>query len=537
MSHGQLVFTTVIYGYLLYIGAELISDGSELLLLVPNWADLIGSVVLPVLGAVPDGLMVLFSGIGKNAAKKVSVGIGALAGSTIMLLTIPWYLAMLGGRVDIHNKEPQYGRPRYAPESWAKLTPGNKSWSSTGVGVGAQIAETALIMWLTALLYFVGEIPALAYAGLPPAELAARERDFMLAGSVLCLLAFCMYLYYMFSANDADEAADARIVEAIRSGELSLQGAMYGILSEYIGKDGDVGIDTPLLEIPENHPLRKKLSNVLIRFFAYYDVDHNKKIDLDELRCIMGDLHETANVDELQVLFRKGDLDKSGFIEYPEFVQLMLEYLQNRMKKGDIDEEEAVKQRTLHLGKQGLDDDEGGEEEDIPEDLQDLSPQEQQARIRLRSFKLMIAGTLLVTFISDPMTDCMAEIGFRLEVNPFYVAFVLAPIASNAAELTAAYNYALKKTSKSMTISLSTLEGAACMNNTFCLGIFFFVMWYNRLTWDYTAETISIVGVQVLVGIVAMKRVMNFFIAYLVLSLYPLSLVVVYVLENHYHIK
>ena len=75
------------------------------------------------------------------------------------------------------------------------------------------------------------------------------------------------------------------------------------------------------------------------------------------------------------------------------------------------------------------------------------------------------------------------------------------------------------------------------MNNTFCLGIFFFVIWYNRLTWDYTAETISIVGVQVLVGMVAMKRVMNFFIAYLVLSLYPLSLVVVYVLENHYHIK
>ena len=62
----------------------------------------------------------------------------------------------------------------------------------------------------------------------------------------------------------------------------------------------------------------------------------------------------------------------------------MLEYLQTRMKKGDIDEEEAVKQRTLYLGTQGLDD-EGGEEEDIPEDLLDLSPQEQQARIRLRS--------------------------------------------------------------------------------------------------------------------------------------------------------
>ena len=33
----------------------MISDGSELLLLVPSLAGLVGSVVLPVLGAVPDG--------------------------------------------------------------------------------------------------------------------------------------------------------------------------------------------------------------------------------------------------------------------------------------------------------------------------------------------------------------------------------------------------------------------------------------------------------------------------------------------------
>lgn len=32
----------------------MISDGSELLLLVPQWAGLIGSIVLPFLGAVPD---------------------------------------------------------------------------------------------------------------------------------------------------------------------------------------------------------------------------------------------------------------------------------------------------------------------------------------------------------------------------------------------------------------------------------------------------------------------------------------------------
>lgn len=60
-----------------------------------------GSVVLPILGAVPDGCIVLFSGLGPNAEEELAVGIGALAGSTIMLLTIPWCLSIIGGRVDI----------------------------------------------------------------------------------------------------------------------------------------------------------------------------------------------------------------------------------------------------------------------------------------------------------------------------------------------------------------------------------------------------------------------------------------------------
>ena len=46
-------------------------------------------MVLPVLGAVPDGAIILFSGMGPDAQQQLSVGVGALAGSTVMLMTIP----------------------------------------------------------------------------------------------------------------------------------------------------------------------------------------------------------------------------------------------------------------------------------------------------------------------------------------------------------------------------------------------------------------------------------------------------------------
>jgi hypothetical protein len=51
----QLLTLAFGYGYILMYASNLISDGSELLLLVPSIAGLVGSVVLPILGAVPDG--------------------------------------------------------------------------------------------------------------------------------------------------------------------------------------------------------------------------------------------------------------------------------------------------------------------------------------------------------------------------------------------------------------------------------------------------------------------------------------------------
>lgn len=99
----QVLCVGIVYGYILMFASNMISDGSELLLLVPSVAGIVGSIVLPVLGAVPDGCIVLFSGIGSDAQENLSVGIGALAGSTIMLLTVPWFLSIVGGRVNVVN--------------------------------------------------------------------------------------------------------------------------------------------------------------------------------------------------------------------------------------------------------------------------------------------------------------------------------------------------------------------------------------------------------------------------------------------------
>jgi hypothetical protein len=46
-------------------------------------------------------------------------------------------------------------------------------------------------------------------------------------------------------------------------------------------------------------------------------------------------------------------------------------------------------------------------------------------------------------------------------------------------------------------------QGAACMNNTFCLGIFLALVFFKGLAWEFSAETISIIAVEIVIGLVS----------------------------------
>merc|ERR1719361_2041099 len=145
-------------------------------------------------------------------------------------------------------------------------------------------------------------------------------------------------------------------------------------------------------------------------------------------------------------------------------------------------------------------------------------------------------GTLLVMVFSDPMVDLLAAMGKQIGVSAFYVSFVLAPMASNASELVAASNYAAKKTMKSMTTSLSTLEGAAVMNNTFTTGVFFALIYLRGIAWEFQAETIVLVLIQIAIAIMMLNtKHQLLYHACLVFSFYPLALAVTWILENIVH--
>jgi len=559
---AQLAFTACVYSYALFQASNLISDGSELLLLVPQWAPLVGSVVLPVLGAVPDGMMVLFSGLGSNAQEQVTVGVGALAGSTIMLLTLPWFLAMYAGRVNMSPSGVlRYRRPANADEDWDKLDPpGNRSLTGTGVGLGSEIKDSTKLMLATTLGYLIIQIPALRTdsmlknSDVPQAEKrhaqvreAAHENQFALVGLILCSASFGYYMYKMWSDSQdtqstIDDAIAAATVDALRDGKLTLRGALSKFReSNWSTLKDKKDLQEALVNKATLDQVRR-MCKLLAPFFGHYDLNGDNQIDFEEFRMIFKDVRENLPKDAQRNMFDRADTDQSGFISFEEFVACMMDFANNpNMDLQDKAHRFRKDPATNYLSERGdehdevedEDEEEGCEEEDMPEDLADLEPEEQQRRIKTRAIQKMLFGSALVLIFSDPTVDVLAEIGHRVDISPFYVSFVLAPLASNATELVAAYNYAKKRTIKSMTTSLSSLLGAGVMNNTFCLGIFLALIYFRNLAWEFSAETIAIVGVEVVIGaIVWGRRSLQMYHGVVILSLYPISLMLVWVLEN-----
>lgn len=556
-----------LYMYILSIAANMIGDGAELLLLVPEVASLVGSIVLPILGAVPDGMMVLCSGLGDPllAQDKVKVGVGALAGSTVMLLTLPWFLSVLAGRVSIkEDGKLNYHAPKDAGPDWDKLEPkGSMHLFKTGVAIGDTISKNAKIMLMTSSTYLVIQIPTfLAGAGtvaqdalLTDTSLSAAargqsrrdmegmEQPAAWTGLILSCLWFSWYLWKMYQEGKSEGALQDKIVKAnvegIRQGHMTLRGAMCefrettwdtltakGGLEQGLLKQGSAAED----EV-------KKICKLLVPFFRIYDTDQTNSIDKEEFRLILKDLHENVSPDMQMKIFQAADIDNNGSISFEEFIACMMAFALDPSK--DFNSRTEGPRRVLteaayldpSAGEEG---EEEAEEEDMPPDLADLSPAEQQRRLKSRAFQSMFWGSVLVLVFSDPMCDLLDVIGKKLPGKPsFYVSFFLAPLASNASELVAAMKLAAKRTPTSMVQSLSTLEGAAIMNNTFCLAIFFLLIVWKKLLWQFSAETASILLIEVVIGAFAiMKKTHTMMDAIIILSMYPMAVMVVYALEN-----
>ncbi|KAH8060298.1 calcium ion antiporter [Aureococcus anophagefferens] len=416
IGNTGLLWLFVSYGYALFWASNQISEGSDLLLLVPSLAGIVGSCVLPVLGAVPDGAIMLFSGLGSVEEAQENLAVGIIQG------------------------------------------------------------------------------PAFFLAGESAADVAAGERQWALAGLVVTLGGFVSYLVYQVRSTDAEASKQMKQESVIKSmmmkGEVSLATAGDADDSAAPGAYGTVGVADAA---------KAKIGDIVRPFFNRFDRDKNGKLDIQEVENVFRDLGEHPTPANISVL--------TSETEHTHALASAISSVND-----DDDEEEE------------------DEEEEIPDDIADLTPAQQQTVIKRRAFTTLAVGTAVVLIFSDPMVDVMSEIGARTGISPFYVSFVLAP-SRRTRRSCSRRSTTRRRRRGTPSRSPSRPSRAPSMNNTFCLSIFMGLIYFKGIAWQYSAETIAIVFVQLAVGAVLTKKTLTMRDAAIVLSFYPASMLLVAGLE------
>jgi Ca2+/Na+ antiporter len=534
MDFPSLIFMMIVYGYILMKGSQLIGDGSEMLLLMYG-PGIIGGLLIPILGAIPDCAVILVSGLGSGKKEEIqqelSVGVGTLVGSTVMLLTLPWAIGIFLGRRDI---DPKTGSVVLTQPKKPKVT--HFSLRTNGVTVLDEISGTAKVMMIASLTYLIIQIPAFFYKSNPDAG-AKAEAPFALIGLIVAFVVFALYCFFQYSSAQ--------------------QGELTRLQQESLRKE----------QWKKSLDSRLSKSEYQELIFRKHDKDNSGFIEAVELKSALAELGLNLNRTSIQEILdqidvgHKDDGDegkKDGKISLNEFKHAINTWVregrskhenenENENLKSDHTKVEAleVNNNTTEIDQKlipfshkseislkNIDEEkeDAQEEEDEEEEFWELT----DTQIKLKACFLLVVGTAVCTIFSDPMVDVISSVGTKMNISPFYISFVITPLASNASEVIAGLMFAKKKTTESITLTLATLHGAATMNSTLALGIFMSLIYFRNLSWSFSAEVITVLFVIFMVGLNSLRKNIRLWQAVFVLSLYPLSILLVYVLENQF---
>ncbi|XP_049375061.1 sodium/calcium exchanger NCL-like [Solanum verrucosum] len=494
------VFLIIVYGYLMFTAATYLSSGSELLLEILG-PGLIGGLFLPILGALPDAMLILVSGITGSAAEaqsQVSVGIGLLAGSTVMLLTVIWGTCCIVGKCDIEN-------------STAVDLKDTKGHSLTGSGVATDIwtSYAAMIMAISVLPFIVVQLPQLFHSN------SGRHLAVLIALiiSLSLLLSYCLYQVFQ-------PWIQTRKLAYVKHKHV-ISGILKHLKKHALGRlFTDHG--TPNIEVLE------KLFNAI-------DENGDGHLSHSELRAlVVGISLEEINLEEddaIAKVLKDFDTSCDDQVDMQEFIDGVEKWLyEARSSNGSsaqagpntinyIDDfhEETRREHSL-LGEDQSD--------EIVEGV------ENPRKVAIKAALLLLLGTIIAAVFADPLVDAVNNFSSATSIPSFFISFIALPLATNSSEAVSAIIFATRKRKRSASLTFSELYGAVTMNNLLCLSVFLAIVYTRGLIWNFSSEVLVILIVCIVMGILgSIRTTFPLWTCLIAFALYPFSLALVYVLD------
>ncbi|KAM5586194.1 hypothetical protein ABKV19_005216 [Rosa sericea] len=495
------LFLIIVYGGLMYLAATYLSTGSELLLEILG-PGIIGGLFLPILGALPDAMLILVSGLSgstETAQDQVSVGMGLLAGSTIMLITVVWGSCVFIGKCDIEN-------------NIAVDNKDTKGLSLTGSGVSTDIwtSYSAIVMAVSVIPFIVVQLPQLL------SSTSAKQLAVLigLVFSLALLISYCMYQVFQ------------PWIQRRRVAYVELKRVMAGLLKHLKMRAlGKLRNDTGELN-----------KDVIEKLFHTIDVDGDGYLSHSELRALIVGIRfdeiELDREDAVDKVMKDFDTCSDDQISRIEFIAGVEKWLTEAKHAG-----RSTSNSGHHTMKILFDFHEQTKKEHDLVGADDQSNEvvegvDNPKRTSIKAGLMLLAGTLIAAAFADPLVDAVDNFSDATSIPTFFISFIALPLATNSSETVSAIIFASRKKRVTASLTFSELYGAATMNNVLCLSVFLALVYVRGLTWDFSAEVLVIVIVCVVMGVFGSLRttfpLWTTFIAYL---LYPFSLVLVYVLD------
>jgi len=420
---------------------------------------------------------------------------GLLAGSTVMLLTLLWGSCVVVGKCDLLEN------------STATDGQDTKGFSLFGSGVSTdvQTSYAARIMAISVFPFIIVQIPKIF-------KLHSGHRLTVLLGLIvaaLLVLAYC--LYQVFQPWIQRRRLEYARLKHVMSG--LLRHAQMHVFGRLLDEDGSPNV--PVIE----------------KLFHKIDLDNDGKLERGELQAfIIGikfedvDLDSSLAVDQIMADF---DRSQNHTIEKGEFVDGILRWLEEA--KHSVAASGAYSKKFLQDFHTRTRDEHNLL---LDKDDEDGEAIENPTRTCFKAISLLLLGTAMAAAFADPLVDAVHNFSNATSIPSFFISFIAMPLATNSSEAVSAIIFASRKKQRTLSLTFSEVYGAVTMNNTLCLAVFLALVYVRDLTWDFSSEVLVIFLVCTIMGLFTSFRT-NFplwtcFVAYL---LYPLSLIIVYVLD------
>ncbi|GFQ05351.1 hypothetical protein PHJA_002679200 [Phtheirospermum japonicum] len=480
-----LLFLIVVYEILLSIGGKYVATGSELFFQITG-PGVFGASLFQFLGTIPQIVLVLVSALSGSleaAQQRTTLGMGLVAGTTVMLLTLIWGISIVVGSYDLS-------------EANANDEPGTQKKTPKGYGVVTD-AETSY----TARLMLITLVPFLILLLAKIFDSSSGRRVIILIALIVTVLLLIAYIFYQIF-------------------QPWVQNRRFEYLMNKYAKD-------KLLRVLSRNG--KPDTQKIQQLFSKIDKDKSLSVSPLELRVLLlgvkiddDDLSTERDVENILASF---DVSGDGRINQDEFVR--------GMTKLASDLSDQTPDRIKFNG--GSNSNESRLEQGL---LAKRTRASRRASSNswlnyLKAFMFVIFGTVMLCALSEPLIKSVVGFAQAANMSSFCVSYLAIPFAMNYGAAVQSIASARQKTQKSISLTLSALYGGVYMNNIIGLIVFLAPSFARHLWADVFAEIVVVLIICIMMALLtSLRTTFTRLTGYLVLLLYPISLALVYLLTS-----